>query len=168
MANSYQNEIPKARVNITLDVETQGGLQKKELPMKLLVMGDFSNGQSTDALADRKPVKIDKNNFEQVMSSHAPTAKFTVPNRLGHGGEEIACELTFNQMNDFSPERVAEAVPALNRLLAMRNLLKDLKASVLDNQTFRKELEKVLQDQQKTAALGEELSQRLSLAAAKE
>jgi type VI secretion system protein ImpB len=39
MANSFQNEIPKARVNIKLDLHTGNGQKKVELPLKLLVTG---------------------------------------------------------------------------------------------------------------------------------
>jgi type VI secretion system protein ImpB len=45
MAESFQNEVPKARVNIKLDLHTGGAQKKVELPLKLLVMGDYSNGQ---------------------------------------------------------------------------------------------------------------------------
>jgi type VI secretion system protein ImpB len=46
-------------------------------------------------------------------------------------------------MKDFTPEQVAQ-IPQLKAMLAMRNLLRDLKANLLDNQTFRKELEKIV------------------------
>jgi type VI secretion system protein ImpB len=42
MADSFQNEIPKARVNISLDVETYGAKRKVELPHKALVIGAAS------------------------------------------------------------------------------------------------------------------------------
>lgn len=44
MSNSYQSEIPKARVNIKLDLHVGGAQKKVELPLKLMVVGDYSNG----------------------------------------------------------------------------------------------------------------------------
>ena len=67
MQDSFQNEIPKARVNITLDVETSEGRKKKELPLKLLVMGDFSNGQTQGPIGQRERIGISRNNFDQVL-----------------------------------------------------------------------------------------------------
>ncbi|NPJ15638.1 type VI secretion system contractile sheath small subunit, partial [Escherichia coli] len=53
MSSSFQNEIPKARVNLKLDLHTGGGQKKVELPLKLLVAGDFSNGQEERPLSER-------------------------------------------------------------------------------------------------------------------
>ncbi|EFA4527698.1 type VI secretion system contractile sheath small subunit, partial [Escherichia coli] len=53
MSSSFQNEIPKARVNLKLDLHTGGGQKKVELPLKLLVAGDFSNGQEERPLLER-------------------------------------------------------------------------------------------------------------------
>jgi len=47
-------------------------------------------------------------------------------------------------MDSFKPENVARNIPALSRLLAARNLLKDLKSNLLDNREFRKRLEEIL------------------------
>ena len=61
-------------------------------------------------------------------------------------------------MKDFEPEQVARQIPQLKAMLAMRNLLRDLKANLLDNATFRKELEKILLDPEVSAELRSELS----------
>ena len=58
MAESFQNEVPKARVNIKLDLHTGGAQKKVELPLKLLVMGDYSNGRETRALAELSLIHI--------------------------------------------------------------------------------------------------------------
>ncbi len=53
-SSSFQNEIPKARINIKLDLHTGGAQKKVELPLKLLVMGDYSNGQEQRPLSERE------------------------------------------------------------------------------------------------------------------
>lgn len=73
MSNSFQNEIPKARVNIKLDVHTGGAQKKMELPLKLVVMGDYSNGKETRPLSEREKVNINKNNFNSVLADYSPT-----------------------------------------------------------------------------------------------
>ena len=45
MADSFQNEVPTARVNIKLDLHTGNAKKKVELPLKLLAVGDYSNGK---------------------------------------------------------------------------------------------------------------------------
>ncbi|MDI9219593.1 type VI secretion system contractile sheath small subunit [Pantoea sp. EA-12] len=146
MSNSYQNEIPKARVNIKLDVHTGGAARKMELPLKLLVTGDFSNGQEDRVLSEREKVNVNKNNFDSVLADFSPAVRLTVPDTLAGDGSEQAVNLTFSNMKDFEPEQVARQIPQLKAMLAMRNLLRDLKSNLLDNVTFRKELESILKD----------------------
>lgn len=158
MSDSFQSEVPKARVNLKLDLHTGGAQKKTELPLKLLVAGDFSHGQETAPLSERDKVNLNKNNFNSVLSEYSPKVRLTVENTLAGDGSEENIELTFRDMKDFTPEQVARQIPQLKAMLAMRNLLRDLKANLLDNQAFRKELEKILLDPALSAELRSELS----------
>ncbi|WP_226569193.1 type VI secretion system contractile sheath small subunit [Mangrovibacter yixingensis] len=158
MSDSFQREIPKARINLKLDLHTGGAQKKTELPLKLLVAGDFSNGKETQALSERNKININKNNFNSVLADYSPSVSMAVENTLAGDGSEENVSLTFRDMNDFSPEQVARQIPQLKAMLAMRNLLRDLKANLLDNQSFRKELEKILLDSSLSAELRNELS----------
>ncbi|HGN9372030.1 TPA: type VI secretion system contractile sheath small subunit [Citrobacter pasteurii] len=158
MADSFQSEVPKARINLKLDLHTGGASKKTELPLKLLVTGDFSNGQESAPLSEREKVNVTKNNFDAILSEYSPKVNLTVKNTLADDGSEDNIKLTFQSMKDFAPEQVARQIPQLKAMLSMRNLLRDLKANLLDNQTFRKELEKVLLDPALSAELRAELS----------
>ena len=132
MANSYQNEIPPARINIQLSVDS-GGVQKKmELPLKLLVLGDFKMDGDESRLMEREKININKDNFDGVMDSMNIELK-----NLG---------LKFNSMKSFEPMEIVKQVPSLNRLMAVRNLIKDLGSNLLDNREFRKKMESILKD----------------------
>ena len=146
MSNSFQEEIPKARVNIKLDLHTGGAQKKVELPLKLMVMGDYSNGKETRPLSEREKVNINKNNFNSVLADFSPSLNLTVENTLSGDRSEESIKLNFKEMKDFEPEQVARQIPQLRAMLAMRNLLRDLKSNLLDNATFRKELETILKD----------------------
>ena len=158
MADSFQSEVPKARINLKLDLHTGGASKKTELPLKLLVTGDFSNGQESAPLSEREKVNVTKNNFDAILSEYSPKVNLTVKNTLADDGSEDNIKLTFQSMKDFTPEQVARQIPQLKAMLSMRNLLRDLKANLLDNQTFRKELEKILLDPALSAELRSELS----------
>ena len=164
MSNSYQSEIPKARVNIQLSLHTGGAQKKVELPLKLVVVGDYSNGEEQRPVSEREKVNVNKNNFDSVLAEFSPSVKLSVENTLANDGSEEAVSLTFRDMKDFTPEQVARQIPQLKAMLAMRNLLRDLKANLLDNQAFRKELEKILLD----PALSAELRSGLSALAPKQ
>lgn len=158
MSDSFQSEVPKARINLKLDLHTGGATKKTELPLKLLVAGDFSNGQEDASLSERVKVNIKKNNFDAVLSEYSPKINLTVKNTLADDGSEENISLAFQSMKDFTPEQVSRQIPQLKAMLSMRNLLRDLKANLLDNQAFRKELEKILLDPALSAELRAELS----------
>lgn len=157
-SNSFQNEVPKARVNIKLDLHTGGAQKKVELPLKLMLMGDYSNGREAAPLSERHKVNINKNNFDSVLSEYAPGVKLAVENTIAGEGAESSVALEFRAMKDFEPEQVARQIPELRALLAMRNLLRDLKSNLLDNATFRQELERILRDDTLSEGLRTELA----------
>ncbi|MCL2689923.1 MAG: type VI secretion system contractile sheath small subunit [Chitinispirillia bacterium] len=156
MAGSFQNEIPAARINLKLDVGTGGASKSVELPLKLLVMGDYTQQEKQGRLTDREKISIDKNNFGQVMTDFGLNLSFTVENKL-KGEGEMQVDIPITEMSSFKPENVASAVPALNRLLAARNLLKDLKSNLLDNREFRRRLEELIKNPESAQKLQKEL-----------
>ncbi|WP_110812360.1 type VI secretion system contractile sheath small subunit [Cronobacter sakazakii] len=158
MSGSFQEEIPKARINLKLNLHTGGAQKKVELPLNLLVTGDFSHGQAHRPLSERKKIDINKNNFDSVLSEFSPALNLAVENTLAGDGREENVRLTFRQMKDFEPEQVARQIPQLKAMLAMRNLLRDLKSNLLDNATFRRELETILKDPALSDGLRAELA----------
>ncbi|MGH8383210.1 type VI secretion system contractile sheath small subunit [Pseudomonas sp.] len=163
-SNSFQNEVPKARVNIKLDLHTGGAQKKVELPLKLMMMGDYSNGAEQRPLSERSKININKNNFDNVLAEFSPHLKLAVENTLANDNSDTSVELSFQKIKDFEPEQVARQIPQLRALLAMRNLLRDLKSNLLDNATFRQELERILKDE----ALSDELCAELAALAPQE
>jgi type VI secretion system protein ImpB len=156
MAGSFQNEIPAARINLKLDVGKGGAKKKTELPLKLLALGDFSRKPKKGRVAERERIAVNRNNFAQVMESMGLQLSCQVPNRLSGEGD-IDVSFGVKSIESFRPESVARAVPALGRLLAARNLLKDLKSNLLDNREFRKRLEEIIRDDGAVKSLHGEL-----------
>ncbi|WP_339025670.1 type VI secretion system contractile sheath small subunit [Leclercia pneumoniae] len=163
MADTFQNEVPKARINLKLSLHTGGAQKKVELPLKLLTMGDFSNGKESRPLSEREKINVNKNNFNSVLSEFNPEVNLSVKNTLANSDSAENVKLSFSDIKDFEPEQVARQIPQLRAMLAMRNLLRDLKSNLLDNATFRKELEKILKD----PALSQELRDEMSALAPK-
>jgi type VI secretion system protein ImpB len=156
MAGSFQNEIPAARINLKLDVGKGSAKKKMELPLKMLVMGDFTQKNRTTRVSDREKININKNNFEQVMKSQCLKLNYSVDNKLTGSGD-LKVALDVNSMDSLKPENIAKTVPELSKLLAARNLLKDLKSNLLDNRAFRGRLEEIIKDPAAAKALHEEL-----------
>lgn len=157
MADSSQKFIARnraPRVQIEYDVELYGAEKKVQLPFVMGVMSDLA-GKSTveqPAVADRKFLEIDVDNFDERMKSMAPRAAFTVPNTLTGEGN-LAVDLTFESMADFSPGAIAAKVDALRPLLEARTQLQNLMA-YMDGKTGAETLiETILNDPSLLAAV---------------
>jgi type VI secretion system protein ImpB len=150
MATSSQKFIARnraPRVQIEYDVELYGAEKKVQLPFVMGVLSDLS-GKSNGELApvaERKFVDIDVDNFDARMKSMKPSVAFQVPNTLtGDGNLSVA--ITFENMDDFSPARVAEKVDGLKQLLEARKQLANL-INYMDGKTAAEELlAKVIKD----------------------
>jgi type VI secretion system protein ImpB len=115
------------RVQIEYDVEVYGSERKIQLPFVMGVMADLT-GKPVEPLApvaERKFLEIDVDNFDSRLKSMKPRVAFNVENTLTGDGN-LAVELTFESMDDFSPAAVARKVEALNKLLEARTQLSNL------------------------------------------
>ena len=115
------------RVQIEYDVEVYGAEKKVQLPFVMGVMADLS-GKPADPLApvaDRKFLEVDVDNFDARMKAMKPRVAFQVPNALTGDGN-MSVDITFENMDDFSPAAVARKVDSLNKLLQAREQLQNL------------------------------------------
>jgi type VI secretion system protein ImpB len=135
------------RVQIEYDVEVYGSEKKVQLPFVMGVMADLSGkpAEALPAVADRKYLEIDVDNFDERLKSMKPRVAFQVPNTLtGEGNLNV--DITFESMDDFSPAAVARKVEALNKLLETRTQLANL-LTYMDGKSGAEDLiGKVLKD----------------------
>ena len=159
MATSSQKFIARnraPRVQIEYDVELYGAEKKVQLPFVMGVLADLSgkpaDPSTVQPVADRKFLEFDIDNFDSRMKAMKPHAAFAVKNTLTGEGD-LKVDLTFENMDDFSPAAVARKVDALNKLLEARTQLsnlvtymdgkggaEDLLAKVLENPELLKSL----------------------------
>ena len=149
---------PKERVNIVYRPATGDAQEEVELPLKVVVMGDFT-GQSDDRpLEDREPINIDKDNFNEVLKAQDIGVSVTVPNKIsGEPDEDMSVELKFESIKDFGPEAIAEKVPELNRLMELRKSLGSLKGPLSNLPAFRKKIQELVKDEAAREKLLKEL-----------
>lgn len=138
---------PKERINIRYVTQTDGAQQEVELPLNMMVIGDFSARKNETPLEGRTPIRIDKNNFNNVLEGYAPNVVVNVTNRLTDQADlQLPVNLTFTHINDFSPQSIVNNVPELNALLALREALVALKGPLGNMPAFRKKISSLLQD----------------------
>ncbi len=145
------------RVQIEYDVELYGAEKKVQLPFVMGVMSDLSGKpeEPLEAVADRKFLEIDVDNFDDRLKAIKPRAAFQVPNTLTGEGN-ISVDLTFESMDDFSPAAIAKKVDSLDKLLQARTQLSNL-LTYMDGKSGAEELlTKALNDPALLKALSSE------------
>ncbi len=139
---------PMERVNITYKPATGDAQEEVELPLKMLMMGDFTMRPDPRQLEDRKPINVDKDNFSKVMSEQKLNLNFSVADKLSDSEEEaeLPVNLRFRRLSDMEPESIANQVPELKKLLDLRAALTALKGPLGNEKAFRNKIQGILND----------------------
>ena len=96
---------------------------KRNRKFRLAVLGDFSGRssrgelESGDALANRKPLKVEADTIDTLLSRLSPTLKLALP---GSG----TVELEFESMDDFHPDQLYDKLEIFSDLSGLRQRLK--------------------------------------------
>ncbi len=148
---------PKERVNIVYKSDTGDAQEEVELPLKMLMLGDFTGRSDETPLEDRKPINIDKDNFNDVLKNQKIELSISVPDKLSGDGD-LALQLKFNKLSDFGPEAVVQQVDELRKLLDLRSALTALKGPLGNVPAFRRKLQSMLGDDDARSKLMTELN----------
>ncbi|MBU2707997.1 type VI secretion system contractile sheath small subunit [Zooshikella marina] len=149
---------PKERINISYKPETGGAQEDVELPLKMLVVSDFTLREDDRLIEERKTISVDKDNFNEVLKKQNLAIDIAVPNTLSENeDDDMGLSLKFENIRDFEPESIVKQVPELNQLLELRNALVALKGPLGNAPAFRKAIQNVLNDADSREKLLKEL-----------
>jgi type VI secretion system protein ImpB len=158
MAIKDQSVAPKERVNITYKAQVGDAQEETELPLKILMVGDYTGRPDDTPLEERKPINVDKENFNDVMSKQDLKATVSVADKLsGEKDASLSVQLGFKGLGDFTPEGIVGQVPELKKLLDLRQALTALKGPLGNIPAFRKKIQALLGDDKARQQLMQEL-----------
>ena len=156
---SKQSESPKERINVTYKPATGDATEEIEIPYKLTLLGDYNPNAEKIAIEDRKAIKIDKNNFNDVVKEQNLSVSFAVPNKLVDDEDaSLNIDLKISSMKDFSPEKIVENVDELKKLMQLRESLIALKGPLGNLPAFRNAIESAIENSEERDSLMEELN----------
>lgn len=158
MQREEQSVAPKERVNIVYKPQAHGAQEESELPLKILMIGDYAGRPDGTALDERKPIRVGQENFGDVMAKQDLALDVCVPDRLsGREDAWLDLRLRFGSLRDFEPEGLVEQVPELRKLLELRAALTAVKGPLGNIPAFRKRLQALLGDPEARRRLEAEL-----------
>ncbi|MBN1209778.1 MAG: type VI secretion system contractile sheath small subunit [Myxococcaceae bacterium] len=139
-----QDKLPKSRITLVYRTNINGQEEDVKLPFRVVVLGDFSLGSSTDRqvdLEERKLRSVNGNNLSELMKDMGMSISFDVDDKLSSDGEgKMMVELPIDRMKSFHPDEIVNHVPKLKALLLLRKLLLEMQADIDNRKDLRRKL----------------------------
>lgn len=156
-----QSESPKERINVTYKPATGDVTEDIEIPYKMTILGEYNPNQEKIPVEDKKAIRIDKNNFNDVLKAQNLSVNFNVDNKLvEEDNSSLNINLKINSIKDFSPENIVENIPELKVLMQLRQSLMALKGPLGNVPAFRKAIEEAISNKEERDQLMSELSSK--------
>jgi type VI secretion system protein ImpB len=141
------SQSPKERINVTYKTVVNGMEEDRELPLKVIMLGDYTGRADKTPVEDRKTVKLDKDNFKDVMASQKLEVELCVADKLSaNSDDKIKVKLKFGGLDDMTPDGVVRQVPDLQKLLELRDALRKEVRRFVSDRDSRRRLQRMLRD----------------------
>lgn len=157
---AVNDEIPKSRLMLRYKTEVDGELKDKELPFRMLIVGDVSQGLSKDRKEDfeERKVRHMDGTIDSMMKDMDMELNVSVPNHISPSkSPNLDVKLKIDSMKSFQPGFIAESVPQLKSLIKLREMVQEFESTVDNNKGFRNMVKDILRDD----ALLEKIKQEL-------
>jgi len=114
----------EARIEVGEDNYEEQPAPEPDEPFRILILGDFSGranrGVRDATLSGRRPIAVDRDNLDLVLSKASPELHLPLSDKEGH-----RITLKFKQLDDFHPDRIYERVDLFQALRQTRQELGD-------------------------------------------
>lgn len=154
-----QSQSPKERINVTYKPAIGDATEDVEIPYKLTLLGEYNPNEEKVPVEEKKAIKIDKSNFNDVLKAQNLSVTFNVNNKLVEDdNSSLNVDLKINSIKDFSPEKIVENVPEMKVLMELRQSLMALKGPLGNVPAFRKAIENAISSKEERDKLMAELN----------
>lgn len=157
---AVQDEVPKSRITLTYKTEVDGEPAVVDLPLRMMVLGDFSGGSSKDRkldLDERTLRSLDGSNINEIMRDMNIGLDMVVPDKVTPDGQDMRVQLKLENLNSFSPDEVAKQVPQIRSLLLLKKLLEEIQSNVANKKEFAALLNKLFSSETLLSQMKEKL-----------
>ncbi len=150
---SIQDILPKSRLTLRYRTEISGQPEDIELPMRMLIVGDFSAGSNKHIpLQERRVLQFDGKNTNAILK------KMKV--KLAIDDEDIGDDvihIPIENVDSFSPSNVCHSIKKMSDMIESKKMLKHLLSNIDNSTKFKKAIESLVGNQEAVNSLKERL-----------
>lgn len=147
---AIQDELPQSRITLKYRTNIEGEEQDVSLPLRTMVLGDFSHGSSKDrkeSLEDRRLRSLDgTNRVDDLMKDMDITLQVKVANQIDPGKDDVEVTLPITGMKSFNPDEVAQHIPQVKALTLLKELLLEMQSNIDNRRDLRKLVQELYQN----------------------
>jgi type VI secretion system protein ImpB len=147
---AIQDELPQSRITLKYRTTIDGQEQDVSLPLRTMVLGDFSQGSSKDrqeSLDERRLRSLDgTNRVDDLIKDMDITLQVKVPNKIDPASDEVEATMPITSMKSFSPDEVAQHIPQVKALTLLKELLLEMQSNIDNRRDLRKLVQELYQN----------------------
>jgi type VI secretion system protein ImpB len=137
---SIQDTIPKSRLTLRYRTEINGEPEDIELPLRLLVLGDFSGSHTLkDSFDERKILSFDGKNLNSIIK------EMKIKLQVTDSAEETHT-IPIDNVNSFLPGHIIASIKTMDEMVKAKRSLNALLSSINNSSKFRNALTALLDD----------------------
>ncbi|WP_299494618.1 type VI secretion system contractile sheath small subunit [uncultured Shewanella sp.] len=144
---AVQDTIPKSRMTLRYNTEIKGDSEDVELPLRILILGDFSGKSSEKAdFSERSITRFDGKNLNAVLEKMKVKASVQDADGISHS-------VPISSVDSFMPHSVCNEIQNMNDLVKFKKMLNTLLSSINNSGKFRQALKNLIDSPDAVAAL---------------
>lgn len=145
---------PQERINIRYSPKLGDAAEQVELPLVMMMMGDYTLRDDATPIAEREVLDVTKNTFDKVMEAQKLELALQVPDRLsGSGADQTTFKLAIKNLKDMTPDGIVKGDERLSKMADVRAQLESLKGPLGSRKDFRVAIEQLFSDEARRTAL---------------
>ena len=149
MANQANQSTATDRVNLVYESMVGDRAEQIELPLRLLVLGDYTMNEVSAYFSDQVPVILNASSVDTLFTKFQPKTTLTVRNCLVDDDSSLRLSFGFRALTDFNPDQLVRNSRELSSVVKfiddLGNVLRDSAQSGLEPESIDATLRKILE-----------------------
>jgi len=118
MAEQATQSTTTDRVNLVYESMVGNRAEEIELPLRLLVLGDYTLNEASEYFSNQDPVVLDSAEIDSLFLKFKPQITLKLKNCLIDDGSEIMLTFNFRALSDFDPDQLIRNSTELSSVIS--------------------------------------------------